>query len=409
MVALKRMLNMCLKILVSGIALIGIALLSYFNASLYYKPEQKTIDDLSINWSALCHLRHLKSVSHEGAASDMQHIYPEGFIFYNTFYGLAWADFAMNLPKSNSLYQEALKEMEWAVSQVQSREGKRIFTKSLELEYGAFYSGWSNYLLGKKIQLLGKNASKEDIELFKTKCQEIDKVLNKNKSPYIKTYPNGIWPSDVMLTVASLSLHDRVFNPKYELTIDKWIDRVKDNLDEIGLIPHAVNNDGTIRISARGSSQSLMNIFLKEIDPEFGKQQFEVYKKHFLDYRLGLPGILEYPKGIEGDEDIDSGPVIWGIGGAGTIVGLRTMSLYGEGNIAYSIRGCIEGFGLPYTFKGEKKYLLGILPIADAFIAWSSLKCDTTMQIADFMHLKTHIISLLAVLIFVLFLIWFWK
>ena len=55
-----------------------------------------------------------------------------------------------------------------------------------------------------------------------------------------------------------------------------------------------------------------------------------LYKEHFLDYRLGLPGIREYRKGVEGNGSVDSGPVIWDIGGSASIVGVRTLGLYGE-------------------------------------------------------------------------------
>ncbi len=124
--------------------------------------------------------------------------------------------------------------------------------------------------------------------------------------------------------------------------------------------------------SARGSSQSLILNFLIEIDADYARLKFPIYKKYFLDYRLGLPGIREYPKGQPGNGDIDSGPVVWGIGGAASIVGQRVLALYGETAAAIGIRNSIETFAWGQSNKNEKHYLFGAAPIADAFIAWSN-------------------------------------
>ena len=149
--------------------------------------------------------------------------------------------------------------------------------------------------------------------------------------------------------------------------------KMEASTDEYGLLPHSVHwKTGAIEESSRGSSQCLMLNFLLEIDPVFADGQFKIFKSKFLDYRIGLPGIREYPKGKVGYGDIDSGPVIWGIGGAASIVGQRTMALYGEETVAIGLRNSIESFGLGYSSNKTKDYLFGVLPIADAFIAWSN-------------------------------------
>ncbi len=142
---------------------------------------------------------------------------------------------------------------------------------------------------------------------------------------------------------------------------------------ESGLIPHAVSakTDATL-IGARGSSQSLINSFLPEIDPSFAEEQFEIYKNNFLDHRLFLPGVREYPSGQDGAGDIDSGPVIWGIGGAASIVGVRAMGVNQHWEGHFMIKNCIEAFGMPITLSGKKRYVFGQLPMADVFIAWSN-------------------------------------
>lgn len=57
------------------------------------------------------------------------------------------------------------------------------------------------------------------------------------------------------------------------------------------------------------------------------------------------------------------------------------MQRYGDTTTAQGLRNSIEAFGAPYRSTTGKRYLFGVLPIADAFIAWSnSLEVTQTMQ-----------------------------
>jgi hypothetical protein len=93
---------------------------------------------------------------------------------------------------------------------------------------------------------------------------------------------------------------------------------------------------------------------------------------------MGLPGVRENKRGYGGKGDIDSGPLIWGIGGAASIVGQRTMALHGKWDTYLGLRNSIESFGAAYTYQGKKKYVFGLLPMADAFIAWSNVSAKET-------------------------------
>jgi hypothetical protein len=64
--------------------------------------------------------------------------------------------------------------------------------------------------------------------------------------------------------------------------------------------------------------------------------------------------------------------VVLGIGGASTIVGMRTMAQFGEQTIATGLRNTIEATAFPMYTTGGKKYLFGTLPMADVFIAWAN-------------------------------------
>lgn len=146
---------------------------------------------------------------------------------------------------------------------------------------------------------------------------------------------------------------------------------------------------------------------MKEIDEEFAVEQFQKYKTHFLDWRWGMPGIREYPKGSTGHGDVDSGPVIFEIGGAASIVGQRTMGAYGDWLHYKGLGNCIEAFGVGNKSNEGKQYLFGQLPMADAFIAWSNSieKSEITLNQKEYWRLKTQLLSLFVVLM----LVWLFK
>jgi hypothetical protein len=231
------------------------------------------------------------------------------------------------------------------------------------------------------------------------------------KSVYPVSYMGAAWPADAMVCVASLALHDKLFEPRYSRLITQWIKKVQTNLDENGLIPHAADPiTGKPIESARGSSQGLMLIFLTDIDREFGTQQFKIYRSLFLDERFGLTGIREYPNTSTTTDtgDIDSGPVILDFGSAATLVGMHTLSVYGDYESSATIRSEIETFGLPSTTdENQKMYLLGKLPIADAFIAWAHSAGNVSHEYRPW-FVKFHLYSFLitAMLSLLLWLTW---
>ncbi|HEY9049299.1 MAG TPA: hypothetical protein VIN08_25530 [Ohtaekwangia sp.] len=360
--------------LFSILLILLLAMLVYINLKLYYKPEIRVVENDSVPYDQLRQLHYLKDALEAGKAEEMQQLYPEGFVFMQALCGLAWSDFARSVTPTSALYREAHNEVGKCYKAIDSPEARSIFNENLSLPYGAFYTCWNNYLLGRKLILeIPQRRNQKDIEHFQEQCNAIAQVV-RNGLTYPESYYGAAWPADIFPGIASLRIHDQLFNPSYSTTIAQWIGNVKALLDPHGLIPHAVYPvTGKPREDARGSSQSLMLIFLKEIDPAFAKSQFDLYKKYFLIYRLGLPALREYPMGATGLGDIDSGPVVFQAGAAASLVGMRTMACYNERATACALRNSIEAFGFPLSRHGKKCYLLGALPIADAFIAWSGI------------------------------------
>jgi hypothetical protein len=362
------------KLLVAILFLMAIILI-YLNFRLYHKPTWILYQKASVNQDLRYQLNYLKNYLHQGGGKAAQEKYPEGFVFVNALYALSWADFIQPLPPEHEWRKEGLTEIDWALNQLNSPWSKSFFPADISPQRGIFYQGWKNYILGKKLLLQRpQERMKNDLMLFKQQSDSIFQAFNKSGSVYLESYTQLSWPADNIVAVASLALWEQMDSLNYDPFIAQWLKKVKITLDPAtGLIPHEVDF-GTDKVmeGARGSSQSLMLNFLQDIEPRWAQQQFNIYKDLFLDYRFGLPGIREYPVGNTGFGDVDSGPVLLGIGGSASLAGQRTMKLFGEDEIAIGLRNSIEAFGLARTTQKQKIYVLGLEPIADAFILWAN-------------------------------------
>ncbi|MFZ6011118.1 MAG: hypothetical protein ACOYXT_12300 [Bacteroidota bacterium] len=395
-----------IKIILSLLFVIALALIVTMNTRLHYSPDVQVVDRDTINDDLLMELRGLKQAMQNSADVEMQSLYPEGYVFLNALYGLAWCNFIQRPGRLSPYFKEGHKEVQHSWDKINSDKGRSTFNAELPLPYGAFYTGWCSYLLGRKLAIESIDQRKEnEVAEFKKKCESIAAAIKTRTYP--TSYYGSAWPADVVVCIASLSLHDKLFEPQYSSIIQKWMIQVKGKLDP-ALIPHEVDPlSGRTREGARGSSQSLMLIFLREIDPQFASGQFAIYKANFVDTYVGLTGIREYPKGEFGMGDIDSGPVLLNMGAAATIVGMQTLFIYGDYENGLLIRNVIEALAIPIKKDDQKKYLLGVLPMADAFAAWGhsaeDLSRDEKTNFATFHTLSFFIVSVLGGM---LWLIW---
>jgi hypothetical protein len=408
-----------IKRLVQFFVILPALLLLYINGGLYYSPNFKTEGQSVYNQDVLSQLRYLKNELHNNQAGQkMQALFPEGFVFTTVLYGLAWTDFVEHIDKKHPLFREANEEIKWCIAEINSDKGKAVFSNTLPLKYGAFYNGWSSYLAGK--YLIINDLDKRDTAIanqFINQCQAISEAIKTAKFDFLESYPQSAWQADNIVCLASLSLHDKIYPPQYKMAIDTLLNNIKANSDaRTGLIAHIFkfiafeqrvrtfdNGEESYKpnrgwYGARGSSQSLINCFLPDIDSVFAKDQFEKYKQHFIEYKFGLPAVREYPIGIDNDGDVDSGPVILGVGSSASIVAIRAMAENKDGAFYIPIRNAIEAFGFTNSSGTEKKYLFGQLADADAFIAWSNAKMVQNLPEPHFFwRLTFHLLSLLVI------------
>ncbi|MEU4242221.1 hypothetical protein [Actinoplanes sp. NPDC026619] len=305
-------------------------------------------------------LTFLRSALEDGAAEKAQGQFPEGYFFLYALYGLTEVDLG------------GLDAARWALSRLESDAGREPFDPGLVPAYGVFYRGWVNWLRGKILARQPGDAV--ETAKFERDSAELAAAFDASPTPFLAAYPGQAWPVDSTVAVASLALHDRLLTPRFGATVSRWLTGVRADLDPAtGLIPHTADvGTGAPTSGPRGTSQSMIHRFLGEIDPDFARRQYLRFRDLFLVTPLGLgPAVREYPRGTDGPADADSGPLPLGISLSATVVTVGAAKVQGDESVADGLANFGEVLGVPADTWHTRRYALGLVPIGDAFLAWS--------------------------------------
>ncbi len=357
-------------------------------------------------------LAHIRTALDKGAATEMQELFPEGAMFTYLMYGLSCAELAKTLPDTAVMRRDLIAEARRAIRAIESSDVTAFFPASLSPPHGMFYAGWSSFLRGNTLEATPvAERPAQEIQRLADECDRIAHAVQLSATPWLQSYQGAAWPADNLAAMAALCVHDRILPPRYQVTTAGWLRKMRRYGNSTGLLPHAVDAEtGGTTEPARGCSQSLMIRLLVEIDTVFARQQYQLYRQQFTGSVFGLPGIREYPAGTTGTGDVDSGPVVFGIGSSATIAGLGTAIAVGDAEWAEQLEQMVETLGMPLTWKGQKCYIGGALPVADAFLAWSksahlkaaSQSNNPVAAAPRWWRLPTHAFSLFALLLLAL-------
>lgn len=350
---------------------VPIAIVVLINVKLHTGPNLH--DAASVGADVHAQLLYLRDEMHEDRLAErMQGLFPEGYLFAHVLYGLTWCEWAMGDDLDTAQHAAALREARYAFSKIDSDEGRSTFEAGMRPPYGMYYQGWRNYLLAKIVQA-SHGSHLAEVQYFGQMSRAVAACFENNASPYPDSYPDHSWPADACVGMASLALYNRLVAPTYAPQVAHWVKHVRATAGG-KLLPHKTHSQSTRIVEGPRGCSSVLNLyFLPEIDAELAVMQFDRMAEFFGQSRLGLATVREYPSTSGGRGDVDSGPVILGVGFAATIVGIGAYLRFGEVENAQAISDAVEALGFSYGWTG-KRYIGGMLPIADLFIAWARMQ-----------------------------------
>jgi hypothetical protein len=327
----------CLAIILTLVAL-------WVNVRVYLAPMTEP-DFGKVPRHAVAHLAWLRGKLVKGAGERMQRLFPEGYFFSHALYGLSWVEIGL---RSDEHRDEAVREARWALAKIESEAGKAVFPADLPPGHGMFYSGWRNHLQAGIVLLTEDEA---ELAQLRSRCDELVQALRDSPAwPWLASYHAQVWPCDTLPGIHAMCVCDRVTGEgRYAEFVAQWVDEVSGNLrPELGMISHVADpRSGKPLGPPRGTSQVVILRFLADIDPAFASEQYRKFQTHFQGHILGVPAILEYPRGTKGHGDVDSGPLVFGVSASATVVGMGTAQIYGDQEFSRAVSQFGETVGFP--------------------------------------------------------------
>ena len=175
-----------------------------------------------------------------------------------------------------------------------------------------------------------------------------------------ETYPGEAYPSDIAMVAASIALHDcavgrpeRAFMPAWRARFRRYIDR------DSGLLYQAADaRTGSPIDAPRGSGTAIAVYATAFVDRDLSRELYAALRRQALSV-LGFGMMREYPAGQRGDGDIDSGPVLLGVGVSATGFALAAARLHGDRELFTQLYRTVDLFGVPLRDARGRHFMSG--------------------------------------------------
>ena len=153
----------------------------------------------------------------------------------------------------------------------------------------------------------------------------------------VETYPGQWYPVDNAAMVGALGLHTRATGIAHPM-VAAWVASARARWVRDGLLVQSVRG-GVAADHPRGSGTFLASWFLHHADPGFAAELYEAGRDAFSGSAFGVAGMREYPRGVTGGGDIDSGPIVLGFGVSSTGFAIGAALQNGDTDTASALAG----------------------------------------------------------------------
>jgi len=178
--------------------------------------------------------------------------------------------------------------------------------------------------------------------------------------PTFRTYPGESYPADQAVVAGAVGLHDLALgDDRWSETLADWEARFRvAAVDaETGMLVQSLAPNSGARVDGpRGSGTAFAAYFLSFSNPALSADLYSALEHgRFLNYG----GVREYPPGVSGWGDIDSGPVLFGVSVSATGFGLAGARIHGDRARWQQSWRTATLFGVPIPRDGGRWFLTG--------------------------------------------------
>jgi hypothetical protein len=230
----------------------------------------------------------------------------------------------------------------------------------------AAYLGYLNLVLSVRRSLAPDSPH---VELSDRISAHLHQALASSRTGLLQTYPGEVYPVDNTAVIASLALHEQSTGTDHSSVLERWddeFDRWRD--PDTGLLVQAVSaSDGHVVDGPRGSGTGLAAYFLSFGHPEQSRALYRAAADALRVELFGFGALREYPRGVEGNGDIDSGPLVLGLSISATGFMLAASRSHGDPDTHAQLWATTVLFGAPVDRRDRRHFAFGG-PLGDAMM-----------------------------------------
>jgi hypothetical protein len=274
----------------------------------------------------------------------------EWFLVSLSMTGLAEANLAYAHPETRA---DRLRHVEWLTERALASDARQFDTRpwgsdalqTLDSNEGHVgYLGHLGLLLGIECTLGGNQ--------HQLQRQQVNQTLERRflaaRDGLIATYPKQFWVPDNAVALAAVAISDRCDGRAPPQVLSRW--PIDPRTHVFQFTPH---------MGGRASGAGWNSIYLPLVDEQVASEQFAAAQDAFGWSHLDLAAWREYPHGVSGSGDSDSGPLVFGLSPAGTGFAIAGATRSDPALAAAMLRTAeAAGFSVPW---GGRHYLLAPL------------------------------------------------
>jgi hypothetical protein len=163
------------------------------------------------------------------------------------------------------------------------------------------------------------------------------------------SYPGSpMWPADQTVSLLAMKMYDATHGTSlHEEPLRGFLRTLDARRDpRTGLYPSTVAPAGGGEVP-RGCATAWTALYLAQLDPAAAFDQYDRAVRWLGKDVLGVGGFREWPAGRAGSTDVDSGPVVFGVGVAASGLGLGPARIFHDSGSYTTIRRSVLAFGVP--------------------------------------------------------------
>jgi hypothetical protein len=237
---------------------------------------------------------------------------------------------------------------------------------TLDTDHGhAAYLGYVNLAIGARRAL---EPDARWVELNDRITAALERRMLAAPLAVIETYPGQVFPVDCAAALGSIGLHERVTGVDHHAVREHFHRSITAHyLDARGLLVQRASVTGEVRDGARGSGTMLASYFLSFGDPSLSAALWSSGKSAFYTQRVGFGAVHEYPADRVGRGDIDSGPIVFGLGLSATGFALGASRAQEDHDAFRALFATTYLFGAPRRSLEREHFATGG-PLGDAIL-----------------------------------------